>query len=142
MQAMHFAQTLNAKLRRLFAISNSQCPRLACETVNSVMLPQNNSNDYYGYNPFRGRTSNGYLRANFINLFYDFLDRNISRCSYKKLRADNSEIRKIVGLMWNCTDRLPIYESELIAKIRNPDSQTISYQRRLGLTRFWLTGEV
>lgn len=63
--------------------------------------------------------SAGFMRAEFLNLSMDFLFRNSANDSHEKLRSDNAPLRKIVGLMWNCTDWLPVHEAELISIVRS-----------------------
>jgi hypothetical protein len=67
------------------------------------------------YIPNKRIISAGFMRAEFLNLSMDFLFRNSANDSHEKLRSDNAPLRKIVGLMWNCTDWLPVHEAELIS---------------------------
>lgn len=84
-----------------------------------------------GYNPFMGCRSNGFMRASFINLLHEFLDQDYSDYSSQKVRASNLQLRKIAGFMWNCTDRLPVDESNLIGEMMVSLRHSLSSERSI-----------
>lgn len=66
------------------------------------------------YNSLKGGTAPGELRANFLNLFHELRDRRLKRDDCETLIHVIHKLKRASGMLWNCTDKVPLEESRLI----------------------------
>ena len=80
--------------------------RMPCQP-SSVKLGQ--------FNSLKGGTAPGELKANFLNLFHEMRDRRLKRDDCEKLIHVIHALKRASGMLWNCTDKVPLEESRLIS---------------------------